>query len=459
MNEDIYKLKTGERIPMENGGEAVVGKELGSGGQGVVYLVKYQGNDYALKWYFFDKLKHPEEFRSNLIRNAQDGAPEGSRKFLWPQYVSKYYMVNGKTKTFGYLMDLAPSNYTEFDDLYMGYSWKKPAVKGQNAIKKIHKFESLDAQVTAAINIVKAFRSLHRVGKSYQDLNGGGFFINTQTGDVLVCDCDNVAPDGENFGIGGFPGYMAPEIVRGVAKPDVLTDRYSLSVVLFRLFFRADPMEGKRVLQSVVLTEGKELQFYGTDPIFIYDPVRSENRPVRGVHDNAIKLWPMFPSYLRDTFTKAFTDGISDPNKRIIEKRWQEILIRLRSDIIHCPKCGKVTYSTLFHHVEHYVCKCKTCGTNIYTLQIKDMVTPLYPGLKLYRCYTEKADDYETVTGEVIENKAKKGLFGIKNLSKNTWKAVMPNGELRDINPGGGAPIWKGLKIDFGDGIKARVLW
>ena len=70
------------------------------------------------------------------------------------------------------------------------------------------------------------FRALHLAGKSYQDLNDGGFFIDTKTGDVLVCDCDNVAADGDNFGIGGMPGFMAPEVVRGIAKPDVLTDRY-----------------------------------------------------------------------------------------------------------------------------------------------------------------------------------------------------------------------------------------
>ncbi len=50
-------------------------------------------------------------------------------------------------------------------------------------------------------------------------LNDGGFFIDTRSGDVLVCDCDNVAADGDNFGIGGMPGFMAPEVVRGIAKP------------------------------------------------------------------------------------------------------------------------------------------------------------------------------------------------------------------------------------------------
>lgn len=447
------ELKVGDKVRIQGGGEAVIRKELGRGGQGIVYLVHYQGKEYALKWYFSDKINNPREFRANLEQNVRDGAPQNDSRFLWPKYLTE----EGRYSSFGYLMDVAPVEYVDMDKLYMGYSWKKPASKGQPAIKVKHQFESLDAQVTAAINIVKAFRSLHLAGKSYQDLNGGGFFINPKDGHVLVCDCDNVAPDGENFGIGGFPGFMAPEIVRGVAKPDVLTDRYSLAVVLFRLFMRADPLEGKKVIQSVVLTEAQELKHYGKDPVFIFDPKNDSNRPVKGVHDNAIKLWNLYPKFIRDTFIKAFTDGIHEPNKRIIEKRWQEILIRLRSNIIHCM-CGKVTYSTCFDHEAHYVCRCRSCESKIYNMKIKDMVAPIYPGLKLYRCYTENEDDFETVTGEVIENKNKKGLFGIKNLSKKTWKAKFPDNSERNVAPGAGVPIWIGLQIDFGDGIKAKIL-
>ena len=34
----MRELKIGERIPIEAGGEAVVSRELGRGGQGIVYL-------------------------------------------------------------------------------------------------------------------------------------------------------------------------------------------------------------------------------------------------------------------------------------------------------------------------------------------------------------------------------------------------------------------------------------
>lgn len=46
----------------------------------------------------------------------------------------------------------------------------------------------------AAINITYAFKVLHSMAYSYQDLNDGNFFINIKAGDVLICDIDNVAP-------------------------------------------------------------------------------------------------------------------------------------------------------------------------------------------------------------------------------------------------------------------------
>ena len=68
---------------------------------------------------------------------------------------------------------------------------------------------------------------------SYQDLNDGNFFIDVSNGDILICDNDNVTPDGmKNAGnIGGKPGYMAPEIVCGKSHPNSLTDCHLASSV------------------------------------------------------------------------------------------------------------------------------------------------------------------------------------------------------------------------------------
>ncbi|HPY85946.1 MAG TPA: serine/threonine-protein kinase, partial [Ruminococcus flavefaciens] len=204
----MVELKIGQEVEMEYGGSAKVLSIIGSGGQGIVYLVEFNGMNWALKWYDVDKIKNPEAFRKNIQNNIKDGPP--SDKFLWPKYLTK----EDGSGQFGYIMELRPEGFDSFVDILNTYKLTIDPLTGC-AVKTPVRFTSLFAMITAVINIVNAFRQLHRAGKSYQDLNDGGFFINVSTGEILVCDCDNIAPDGSNFGIGGKPGYMAPEVVRG----------------------------------------------------------------------------------------------------------------------------------------------------------------------------------------------------------------------------------------------------
>lgn len=447
----MVELKIGEQVEMEYGGAATVKKILGSGGQGIVYLVDFNGIDYALKWYDVDKIKNAKAFRKNIETNIKDGAP--SEKFLWPKYLTK----ENSNGTFGYIMDLRPQGYDSFVDILNTYRLDIDELTGR-ATKTSVQFASLYSMVTAVINIVNAFRQLHRAGKSYQDLNDGGFFINVNTGDILVCDCDNIAPDGSNFGIGGKPGYMAPEVVRGVAKPNVQTDKYSLAVVLFKLLFRGDPMEGEKVVKDVCLTETSELKHYGQQAVFVYDPENNTNRPVRGIHDNVIKFWRIYPSYIRDAFVRSFTTGIREPNKRIIENEWQKLFIRLRSEIIMCT-CGRTNFTSMFEKLDDATYKCPKCGSEFATLAFsnRDYRIPLYVGSRFYKCEVDpRSDDFQTVAGELVENKLKPGMLGIKNCSDKVWRVKMPDGVFYDIAPTRGFPLWKGLEIDFGD-VNAHI--
>lgn len=74
-------------------------------------------------------------------------------------------------------------------------------------------------------------------------------------GDLLICDNDNIAPYGTNTGILGKCRYMAPEIVRKEKQPDAQSDRFSLAVILFLLFFNNHPLEGALVANCPCMTE------------------------------------------------------------------------------------------------------------------------------------------------------------------------------------------------------------
>ena len=203
----MIELKSKDKVTLTNGSFATIIKELGRGGQGIVYQVEVNGQMMALKWYLNPM---SDKFYRNLEENITKGAP--SDAFLWPEYLTT--KQNG---SFGYIMKLRPQGYHEF---------------GHYLLAKA-KFKSFEALVNAAMKICEGFKSLHLSGLSYQDLNDGNFFIHPETGDVLICDNDNVFPEGETSGILGKARYMAPEVVTGKAMPDKYTDRYSLSVVLF----------------------------------------------------------------------------------------------------------------------------------------------------------------------------------------------------------------------------------
>lgn len=430
----LKEFNNGDQIALENGNVATILEKIGEGGQGIVYRVSLDNKEYALKWYFPQKISKPDEFYKNLKNNIEQGTPNDA--FLWPKYLTA--IENG---SFGYIMDLRPKNYHDFSDILLN----KVCIS------------SLSATVQAGLNIVNGFRDLHRKGYSYQDLNDGNFFIDPMTGSVLICDNDNVAPYGTNLGIAGKARYMAPEVVRGLTRPNNATDRFSLAVVLFFLFFRNHPLEGERLARIPCLTEELELKYYGLEPLFIYDSALQANRPMRGIHDNVIRLWPLFPKFIQELFQKVFSKDCLSGKNRPTDNEWQIALTNLKSCIVTCPNCNDETF------IDESLGKCINCGIAIpkqRILECKDgkYKVVLFPGNKLYRCHTDSAsDDYLEVTGEVIRNPKNPQLWGIKNLTEDCWNTEGKENKM--IPPGDVLLITRTSHIEFSSSCSADITY
>lgn len=432
----MKEFQKGQRIRTASGGELEVIQKLGEGGQGIVYKVNYNGKQLALKWYFGNKLSNADKFYRNIQNNIKQGAPTSA--FLWPLEITEYF-----EGSFGYLMELRPSEYKDFS-LFL--------------LAKVH-FANIEAIINTALCITNGFRELHNKGYSYQDLNDGNFFVNPKTGDVLICDNDNVAPYGENLGIAGKCRYMAPEVVMGKKRPDSHTDRFSLAVVLYMLLFLNHPLEGKRTM-CPCLTEELERRFYGSDPVFVWDSTNDSNRPVRGVHTNEIKLWPLYPEFVRKTFEKAFSHEVmvgNDTTHRVIEKEWQEVFTTLRDLMVKCS-CGSET----FIDPSKQACQCINCGKSIerpLILKVKKYHAALTPGKKLYACHVQyDSDDFKEARGEVIASRNNPALLGLRNDSDSTWEAILPNGTSKGYPNGQVIKLGKCIKINFGNGNVGEVI-
>lgn len=410
----MSELKPGSLVSLTIGEQARVIKELGRGGQGIVYLVDVRGQQMALKWY----LNAPDDaFYRNLEHNISSGAP--SDAFLWPEYLTER-----QQGSYGYVMKLRPKNYYEF---------------GNFLLAKVA-FKSFKAMLNAAMKICNGFMMLHRFGYSYQDLNDGNFFIDPQTGDVLICDNDNVMPQGEKSGIMGKARYMAPEIVAG-GVPDKYSDRFSLSVILFMLFYANHPFEGAKVVACPCLTENFEKKFYGSEAVFIYDPQDKTNLPVRGIHQNVIRRWTVLPQLLRDTFTQEFSkDKLKNPNTRILEQQWEKIIAQLRDELIVCPNCGEET----FVETTDGSAKCMNCGRVVDVskrLVFANRSLPLTPKTEIY------IDNDNIVDG--IVTKDSNGIELIQNVSTEDWTVETPSGKVKIVSPKTCMPVKEGLKITF----------
>lgn len=401
-----HLLEQGFKVLTTLGQQVVVREFLGGGGQGEVYRVDYNGREMALKWYSAaGQGRNPNAFYESIKKNVNKSP---STQFLWPIDITEW-----KNNSFGYIMGLRPDGYQEFTQF----------------LKCNCCFRNYKVMVDAALNLVSAFRILHNKGYSYQDLNDGNFFINPQDGDVLICDNDNVAEDGTNTGIVGKPRYIAPEVIKGLNMPNTYSDLFSMAIILFMIFTNCHPLEGKRA--AGVRNEAKNLMLFGFEPVFVMDPDNTSNRPIPGTHDNVIELWPLFPSYLRGIFEKAFSkDSIENPHRRPNEYEWMECLVRFRSDIVKCS-CGNEVFTE-----DCKMTQCDSCRARIAipaTLQLRyaGYQIPATIGTRIYRCQTMVCNPENALipVGGVIKHPGDRTKVGLYNYGRETWRVTTPSGK------------------------------
>lgn len=394
--------------------------------------LKVEDRDLALKWYYAHvATTEQEESLENIIKI---GAP--NQKFLWPIEIAR----SEKVPHYGYLMPLRDIKYKSINDLMMRRA--EPS------------FTSL---ATACMHLVDSFFQLHSKGLCYRDISFGNVFFDPQTGDVLICDNDNVTFDGQVAGgILGTPRFMAPEIVRGDAKPSSHTDRFSLAVLLFYMLFISHPLEGQNEAKIHSLDYPAMVKLYGKDPIFIFDPKNVSNRPVPGIHDNALIFWNIYPQFLKDQFVQAFTRGLHDPDHRVMETIWRMTMVQLRDVIYYCS-CGAEN----FYDVEKLKKtggkpgECWRCNKSLQLpprIRIGKNVVMLNHNTKLYPHHIQpgKSFDFSSPVAEVNQNPKNPSIWGLKNLTKDNWGITLPDGTLKDVNPERSITLTVGTKINFG---------
>lgn len=426
-----------EGLTVSPGGEPVQVLELlGEGGQGVVYRASHDGREWALKLYRPETASVVQ--RRIIERLVKKGPPPQTASFLWP-----LRLVEQEGGCFGYLMDLREPRFLPCEDFL--------------ARRVSSTFESL---ITAAWQLAGSFRSLHIAGLAYSDISFGNVFFDPGTGDVRICDNDNIDVDGaESSGVLGTPRFMAPEIVRGEARPSSDTDRFSLAVLLFYLLLGGHPLDGAREAAIRSLDGIAMRRLYGETPLYIFDPQDGSNAPVPSIHDNPITFRPLYPRSLLDLFERSFTAGLHAPRKRVMESEWMKALLRARDILQRCPACDKQSFAGPGRRCWGPRCQRPVPPPLLLELE-RDWRVVLQPGKLLYPHHIDasREGELDPVLAQVTTHPQDPSRLGLRNAGQEPWVLTRPDGTRDEVPPGRSAPLLPGNRLQLLHGRSALVV-
>jgi DNA-binding helix-hairpin-helix protein with protein kinase domain len=430
-------LKIGQILSTREGQRVQVERFLAAGGQGEVYEVTSNGHKYALKWYHYpttpSQVAHAEEQRNAFRMDGPFSKAPPDARFLWPITL----VEDPKGRTFGYLMNLLSPKVQGLEKLVLG---------------RMNPVPSFHVLCTAAIQLAESFRNLHTQGLCYKDINLGGPFINPNTGDVVICDCDNVRYN-KTPGDIIFIFFAAPELIRGEGTCTTKTDWHSLAVLLFYMFIRHHPLEGKRQLQINVFNEVAQREFYGQNPIFLFDQHNTSNQAVVGFHDAAIRNWNIYPKFIKRLFTRAFTVGLTSPDERVKESEWIGAFSRLRDALYYCSHCRMPNFFDFedFDNGNHQHCwRCQEESTLPKQLVIGDRRIFCTHHMTVYAHHTGERLNFNDVVGRFSQHPHNPSKWGLLNCSGLEWRVTTSDGKILQVPSGRTLPMKHGLSIDFG---------
>jgi DNA-binding helix-hairpin-helix protein with protein kinase domain len=423
-------LHSGARVDLRILGPATVTRELGQGGQGYVYEVKRtDGTSLALKWYK-PQCASKEQY-DDLGVLVEQGSPH--ERFLWPLDLAT---VRGE-KGFGYVMPVRHSRFIELGHLISG--------TGPGG-------EDIDVSFASVINLCRqladSFRRLHARGMCYRDISFGNVLFDPGNGDIVICDNDNVGIDNGRGRVLGTPFFTAPEVVRDRSfrtLPNTETDRHSLAVLLFYTLCVGHPLEGRKTEQGL-RDQNWLVQHFGIDPTFVFDPDDDSNRPTSALVQ---AYWDRYPTFLRETFIRAFTDGLHDPSARVTESEWITVADRLQDGMM-LSDAG----DTVFWDRDDPERICAHAGQKLvppYVLRVGRRQIAVSPFAQIRDDHLGSSGRHR-VLARARAHPSDRRRWGLHNVSTRQWHATQPDGKVYAVEPDQTIEISAGLRVDLRPG-------
>ncbi len=406
-------------------------EKLGEGGQGEVFRVKQDGRACALKLYS-ESSSTPEQ-RSIISFQIQEGNPAAgcADKFAWPEKIIDL----PEKKRFGYTMPLIDTGkFITLGDIKSG----RVAHPGYGIMAEVGR------------QLAECFRELHIAGYCYRDISENNFYLSPDSGDVIICDNDNVMIDKHELGnIIGTMQFVAPEVILGQERPSTVTDQHSLACLLFLMMCGGHPLNGMNEYNVRVYDAVAAQHLYGHNPIFVFDPKdRSNALPDARGYRHVAAHWAVLPRQMKELFVKAFTIGLKNPAKRVTEIEWKHAFSQLLGQR-HVCGCGAENFWDPARRDQ--ICWHRQCrlgfppklyaeGTSVSALLVKpgQILTSMHLG--------EKSSS--SVVAVIEKHPSDSTLCLLRNKTAKTWSAEYDTQRI-DVPPQKAIPLHPGIRINI----------
>ncbi len=412
--------KPGETVRDLEGRRYKLVEQLNQGRQGAVFAI--EDADILVKVCLPPRSRHSEDLRKHLRlltrRNLEADALVLPRAVLDEPYL-------------GYVME-------RIDDAVALSHLVYPSDRNANWHTSTG---GLRRRLRIGSELARTFQQIHRNGLCYVDLSWQNVLVpsDSMKTSVKLIDPDNLIIPGTSLTeVIGTEGFIAPELLKESRFPNHASDRWSLAVAIFYLLVLNHPFFGDQVLEGE--PELEEIALRGELP-FIDSRDNKQNSSNRGLPRGRV-----LTRRLRELCQQAFEPGVLDPWARPSSEEWLSALEEAADQTALCPKCGATSY---LPEMRRATFVCDWCGLNIprpielgffdADPSLNDLSENELGELKRTRKPHRFVLDKEQrmvpmrlvngdpeATGSLAQfgfqrNSSNNKVYGLKNLSKDTW--------------------------------------
>lgn len=425
------------------------------GGEGNVYF----SNDgqYVVKIYH----SPPTDKQGMLQKILELGKNLGDdEQFLaWPLGIVDKF--NGHPKI-GVVTRRIPSTYTP---LY------KFIYSPVDAVEQFRLGRSWLEYLKMARGTAAAVRAIHGKGMAHGDVHLKNFLAHPGTGETVLIDLDGLIVKGFLLPqVKGMPGFIAPEVMMRKSKPDELTDRFSLAVLVLWTLLLRNVMLTQKCYDDENQMHDDELG-YGQYACFSENPNDRRNwlpRIGTPLFRNGLLSYHSLTPKLQELTERALIHGLHEPQKRPQVLEWERALAEAYDVLVSCPNCRQTFfYQYWLQPAPRRVCL--FCGSSLRGplpavlelleakakgtyLAVRSVV--LYHGLPVFADISEPgrrppfARRGTPIIGQTAWD-AKEGVYRLQNTSDSPWQIVA--GGSGTVARGASIALRRGLIFSFGN--------